>query len=122
MDVAAADAVDVIKLTPSHLALLVRIGLEGSRIRRMILGGENLTTRTAAAASNQLGDHVARLVEQVEVDGGIVLAWLQVGSVLLHDQLESPKSFLRLLHLDRFPRDHHASILQAELQGLVRRE
>jgi amino acid adenylation domain-containing protein len=58
MDVAAADAVDVIKLTPSHLALLVRIGLEGSRIRRVILGGENLATRAAAAASSQLGDRV----------------------------------------------------------------
>jgi amino acid adenylation domain-containing protein len=54
MDVAAADAVDVIKLTPSHLALLVRIGLEGSRLKRMVLGGENLTSRAAAAVSGQL--------------------------------------------------------------------
>ncbi|MEE4270345.1 MAG: amino acid adenylation domain-containing protein [Thermoanaerobaculales bacterium] len=54
MDVAEADAADLIKLTPSHLALLVRIGLEGSRIRRMVLGGENLPTRLAAAANSQL--------------------------------------------------------------------
>jgi len=58
MDVAAADAVDVIKLTPSHLALLVRIGLDGSRLKRMVLGGENLMTRAAAAASSQLHDRV----------------------------------------------------------------
>ncbi len=42
MDVAAANAVDFIKLTPSHLSLLRRIGLEGSRIRRMVVGGEDL--------------------------------------------------------------------------------
>ena len=58
MDVASADAVDVIKLTPSHLALLVRIGLEGSRIRQMVLGGESLPTRLAAAANSQLRDRL----------------------------------------------------------------
>lgn len=57
-DVADRNRVDVIKLTPSHLQLLVRQGMDGSRIRRMILGGENLTTRTAAAASAQLMDRV----------------------------------------------------------------
>jgi len=54
MEVAAADAVDVIKLTPSHLALLVRIGLDGSRLKRMVLGGENLAVRAAGAANSQL--------------------------------------------------------------------
>ena len=54
MDVVAANAADLIKLTPSHLSLLRRIGLEGSRIRRMIVGGEDLKTALAAAIDAQL--------------------------------------------------------------------
>ncbi len=54
MDVAAANAVDIIKLTPAHLSLLRRIGLDGSRIRRMVVGGEDLTTSLASGASAQL--------------------------------------------------------------------
>jgi amino acid adenylation domain-containing protein len=58
MDVAAADSVDFIKLTPSHLSLLGRIGLDGSRLRRMVVGGENLSTRLASSVSAQLHDQV----------------------------------------------------------------
>ena len=58
VDVAAANSVDFIKLTPSHLSLLRRIGLEGSRIRRMVVGGEDLRAPLAAAVSAQLHDRV----------------------------------------------------------------
>jgi amino acid adenylation domain-containing protein len=58
MDVVRADAVDFIKLTPSHLSLLRRVGLEGSRIRRMVVGGEDLKTSLAAAIHSQLQDRV----------------------------------------------------------------
>jgi amino acid adenylation domain-containing protein len=58
MDVARADTVDFIKLTPSHLALLARVGLEGSRLRRMVVGGENLATPLAATISAQLHDQI----------------------------------------------------------------
>jgi acyl-CoA synthetase (AMP-forming)/AMP-acid ligase II/acyl carrier protein len=58
MDVVRANVVDFIKLTPSHLSLLVRMGLEESRIRRMVVGGENLATHLAAAVSHQLHDEV----------------------------------------------------------------
>jgi amino acid adenylation domain-containing protein len=58
MDVVREDAVDFIKLTPSHLSLLARIGLENSRIRRMVVGGENLRTQLAATISSQLNDQV----------------------------------------------------------------
>ncbi len=54
MDVVQANAVDFIKLTPSHLSLLARIGLEGSRIRRMVVGGENFSAHLAAAVGSQL--------------------------------------------------------------------
>ena len=46
--------VDVIKLTPSHLSLLQQMDLSSSRIRRMIVGGENLRTSLAARISRPL--------------------------------------------------------------------
>jgi amino acid adenylation domain-containing protein len=58
VDVASANRCDFVKLTPSHLALLRRIGLEGSRIRRMVVGGEDLKASPAAAISAQLGGAV----------------------------------------------------------------
>ena len=58
IDVVQANTVDFIKLTPSHLALLGRIGLEGSKIRRIVVGGENLRTQLAAMISTQLHDQV----------------------------------------------------------------
>ena len=58
MEVVEADAVDFIKLTPSHLSLLRRIGLEGSRIRCMVVGGENLRTEAAASISAQFRDQL----------------------------------------------------------------
>ncbi len=48
LDVFADDAVDVVKLTPSHLALLEPQLLETSRIRSLILGGEDLKATLAA--------------------------------------------------------------------------
>ena len=58
VDVIARNAVDFVKLTPSHLSLLRRTGLEGSRIRRMVVGGEDLKAPLAAAVSAQLDDRV----------------------------------------------------------------
>jgi amino acid adenylation domain-containing protein len=54
LDVAAANTAEVLKLTPSHLSLLRRLGLEGSRVRRLIVGGEDLKTALAAAIDAQL--------------------------------------------------------------------
>jgi amino acid adenylation domain-containing protein len=58
VDLVEANRVDFVKLTPSHLALLRRLGLERSRIRRMVVGGEDLKTTLAAAVSAQLADEV----------------------------------------------------------------
>ena len=55
LEVFAEDAVDIVKLTPSHLALLVDRDLAGSRIRQLILGGEDLTTAVAARVLEQSG-------------------------------------------------------------------
>lgn len=43
------NAVDVVKLTPSHLELLVQQGFRCQRIRKLIVGGENFKTSTARA-------------------------------------------------------------------------
>ncbi len=50
IDVFAEDVVDVVKLTPAHLALLDPSLLATGRIRTLILGGEDLKTATARAA------------------------------------------------------------------------
>ena len=41
------NAVDIIKLTPSHLAIIKEMNLRESRIKKMILGGEDLKTALA---------------------------------------------------------------------------
>ena len=48
-DVFADDRVDVVKLTPSHLAVLEPELLDSSTIRTLILGGEDLRTSVAQA-------------------------------------------------------------------------
>lgn len=53
LDVVDANAVDFIKLTPSHLSLLRRLDISGSRLRRMVVGGEDFKTALAAAVDAQ---------------------------------------------------------------------
>ncbi len=63
LDVVEDDAVDVLKLTPSHLALLRDRSLERSRIRRLIVGGEDLTTELARQIDSVFGHRVEILNE-----------------------------------------------------------
>jgi len=53
------DAVDVVKLTPAHLALVAAQARPPKRIRSLILGGEDLRTDLARRAAGTLGDGVA---------------------------------------------------------------
>ncbi|MEO8257699.1 MAG: amino acid adenylation domain-containing protein [Acidobacteriota bacterium] len=55
MDVVDENQSDFIKLTPAHLSLLARMDLTSSRIRRMVVGGENLKTSVAAAVTARFG-------------------------------------------------------------------
>lgn len=55
--------VDVVKLTPSHLALIRDLDLSQSRVRRLIVGGEDLTRATALAAHDALGGRAELLNE-----------------------------------------------------------
>jgi amino acid adenylation domain-containing protein len=52
------DAVDVVKLTPSHLALIRGRDLRSSRIKKLILGGEDLKTELARAVTGAFGGGV----------------------------------------------------------------
>jgi acyl-CoA synthetase (AMP-forming)/AMP-acid ligase II len=52
------DRVQMIKLTPSHLALVGRMDLGTSRIRKMIVGGEDLKVSLAARIQRAFGGRV----------------------------------------------------------------
>jgi amino acid adenylation domain-containing protein len=55
--------VDVVKLTPSHLTLVRDLDLSRSRVRRLIVGGENLTRAAALSAFEALGGRAEVLNE-----------------------------------------------------------
>ncbi|MEL6642301.1 MAG: amino acid adenylation domain-containing protein [Pseudomonadota bacterium] len=59
LDVFADDAVDVVKLTPSHLSLVCAQNTPVSRIRSLVLGGENLTTALCRKAQSVLSPEIA---------------------------------------------------------------
>ena len=52
------NAVDIIKLTPAHLALVQSLDLSKSRLRALILGGEDLKTDLSRTISRYFGDHI----------------------------------------------------------------
>ncbi len=55
LDVFAEDAVDLVKLTPAHLALVLERPKRLQRIRTLILGGEDLPTALARRARDAFG-------------------------------------------------------------------
>ena len=57
------DRVDIIKLTPSHLALVAQMDLSSSRVRQLIVGGEDLTASLALRAHHAFGGRVAIINE-----------------------------------------------------------
>jgi len=58
IDVFAEDRVDVVKLTPSHLAVLEPHDLATTRIRTLIVGGEELTTTLASRTVEASGGRI----------------------------------------------------------------
>lgn len=54
-EILRSDVVDILKLTPSHLALIKDMDLSESRIRCLIVGGEALETATAARVYESFG-------------------------------------------------------------------
>ncbi len=63
LDVFADDAVDVVKLTPSHLSLVCEDRRALSRIRTLVLGGENLSTALCRRALETLSPDLRILNE-----------------------------------------------------------
>ncbi len=55
MQVVRDNRVEVLKLTPAHLALMQTMDLSQSRVRTMILGGEDLKTDLARASVRRFG-------------------------------------------------------------------
>ncbi|HEY6188825.1 MAG TPA: condensation domain-containing protein, partial [Pyrinomonadaceae bacterium] len=58
LKVLEADAADVVKATPSHLALMKEAARGKSRIKRLIVGGEALRTELAREVTEALGGEV----------------------------------------------------------------
>lgn len=58
-DVFVEDAVDVIKLTPSHLALMRDMDLSQTRIKKLIVGGEDFKTDLAQDIHRQSNGRIA---------------------------------------------------------------
>ncbi len=58
-DVLAEDAVDVIKLTPSHLKLMVAGPYRPVRLKKMIIGGEDLKSSLAQQAFSLMRERVS---------------------------------------------------------------
>ena len=52
------NAVDIIKLTPAHLALIQGMDVSTSRVRKLIVGGENLKTDLARSISRYFGGDI----------------------------------------------------------------
>ncbi len=48
-------SVDIVKLTPSHLAMIKDMNLGGTRIRKLILGGEDFKTELAREITKRFG-------------------------------------------------------------------
>ncbi|MGI9583993.1 MAG: amino acid adenylation domain-containing protein, partial [Acidimicrobiia bacterium] len=58
LKVFAEDVVDIVKLTPSHLALLGDGDMAGSRVRQLIVGGEDFPTSTADRVHASFGGSI----------------------------------------------------------------
>lgn len=69
LDVFADDAVDVVKLTPSHLSLIVAQGTRVKKIRSLVLGGENLTTALCRQAQRTLSPDIVIANEYGPTEG-----------------------------------------------------
>lgn len=59
LDVVSENAVDIIKLTPSHLRLQAGREMKDTRVRQLIVGGEDLTAALAHEAYQAFGENVA---------------------------------------------------------------
>ena len=57
-DIIKDNAVDIIKLTPAHLTVTKEVNLANSKLRRMIVGGEDFKRSSAIAVSDQFSGEI----------------------------------------------------------------
>lgn len=105
LDVLDDDLVDIIKLTPSHLTMLQDRNLSGSRVRQLILGGEDLTVNLARQALDVFGGRVTIHNEYGPTEGtvGCIVHTFDVesdkgGSVPIGTPIENMQAYV----LDRY--------------------
>jgi len=58
LDVFQDNLVDIVKLTPAHLALIKESNLEGSRVRKLIVGGEDFKRTLAEEITDLFGGSI----------------------------------------------------------------
>lgn len=63
LDVFEDNLVDIVKLTPAHLALIKQVNPESTRIRKMIVGGEDFK-RSLALQVSELFDHKVEIYNE----------------------------------------------------------
>ncbi len=63
--------VDIIKLTPSHLALLKALDVSHSRVKKLIVGGEDLRSDLAEIISRRFGERVDIFNEYGPTEGTV---------------------------------------------------
>jgi amino acid adenylation domain-containing protein len=55
LEIIEKGVVDIVKLTPSHLAMIQNMDLKATRIRKLVVGGEDFKTGLAHAITKQFG-------------------------------------------------------------------
>lgn len=63
--------VDIVKLTPAHLALLQAMDLSRSRLRKLVVGGENLKSDLARSVSSYFGNDIEIFNEYGPTEGTV---------------------------------------------------
>ncbi|BFP39390.1 hypothetical protein FGF1_02350 [Flavobacteriaceae bacterium GF1] len=89
MDVFEQNRVTSIKLTPSHLNLIREKDVSNSKIKTMIVGGEDFKTQLAKTVQNNFGDHL-RIYNEYGPTEATVGCIVGLFDVEKHDQTSVP--------------------------------
>lgn len=71
LDVIDDDQVDIVKLTPAHLSLIQNMNLAASRIRKLVVGGENFRTDLARTVLKRFSGQVEVYNEYGPTEGTV---------------------------------------------------
>lgn len=108
------NAVDVIKLTPSHLALIQSMDLSASRVRKLIVGGEDFKTDLARTIERRFGGKVEVYNEYGPTEGTVACMIHRFDSI--RDEDRSVPIGRSIDHVEVYLLDRH---LHPVPQGLI---